>query len=123
MKCPKCANEVKQHKVGKLPSGSQRYRCYLCGCKYTPEKKPHTYSAEVRQKAVQLYVDGTNLRRIARHLGVNHQSVVNWVNAYFASLPPQTPQPQQMRTVELDEVFTFTGSKKQHGTPRFCVRL
>ena len=70
MKCPKCGSEEKQHKVGKNPSGSQRYRCYVCGCKYTPEKKPHSYDEAFRKKAVQLYVDGMNLRRIGRHLGV-----------------------------------------------------
>jgi len=111
MKCPKCASEVKQHKVGKLPSGSQRYRCYLCGCKYTPEKKPHTYSAEVRQKAVQMYVDGINLRRIARHLGVNPQSVANWTKDHAEELPA-TPVPETVENAEMDELFTFIGDKK-----------
>lgn len=111
MKCPKCAREDKQHKVGKLPSGSQRYRCYLCGCKYTPEKKAHAYSDEVRQKAVQLYVDGTNLRRIARHLGVNHQSVANWVKAHAEKLPA-APVPERVDNAEMDELFTFIGDKK-----------
>src|SRR5512136_3234685 len=111
MRCPKCASEVKQHKVGKLSSGSQRYRCYLCGCKYTPEKKPHSYSAEIRQKAVQMYVDGINLRRIARHLGVNHQSVANWANAHAEKLPA-APVPDKVEKAEMDELFTFIGDKK-----------
>jgi transposase-like protein len=111
MRCPKCASEGKQHKVGKLPSGSQRYRCYLCGCKYTPEKKPYSYSAEVRRKAVQMYVDGINLRRIARHLGVNHQSVANWANADAKKLPA-APVPDQVEKAEMDELFTFIGDKK-----------
>jgi len=115
MRCPKCASEVKQHKVGKLPSGSQRYRCYLCGCKYTPEKKPHSYSAEVRRKAVQMYVDGINLRRIARHLGVNHQSVANWANADAEKLPA-APVPDQVEKAEMDELFTFIGDKKTEST-------
>ena len=95
MKCPKCGSEEKQHKVGKLPSGSQRYRCYLCGCKYTPEKKPHSYDEEFRKKAVQLYVDGMNLRRIGRQLGVHHQSVANWAKAHAERL---------MRTIKEEEV-------------------
>jgi len=115
MKCPKCASEVKQHKVGKLPSGSQRYRCYLCGCKYTPEKKMHSYSAEVRQKAVQMYVDGINLRRIARHLGVNHQSVANWAKTHADGLPA-APVPDNVENAEMDELFTFLGDKKTEST-------
>jgi len=87
MKCPKCGSEERQHKVGKNPWESQRYRCYLCGCKYTPEKKLHSYDAQFRQKTVQLYVDGMNLRRIGRHLGVHHQSVANRARAHEEKLP------------------------------------
>jgi transposase-like protein len=42
---------------------------------------------------VQQYVDGGNLRRIARHLGVVHQTVANWVAAQADTLPEQPPQP------------------------------
>ena len=34
-----------------------------------------------------------NLRRIARHLGVVHQTVANWVAAYAATLPDTPPAP------------------------------
>jgi transposase-like protein len=38
-------------------------------------------------------VDGLNLRRIARHLDVNHQSVANWINAcQFNSLVLPNPR-------------------------------
>jgi transposase-like protein len=115
MKCPKCGSEEKQHKVGKNPSGSQHYRCYLFGCKYTPEKKPHSYDAQFRQKAVQLYVDGMNLRRIAHHLGVHHQSVANWAKAHAEKLP-ETPVPEKVENGEIDELFTFIGDKKTRST-------
>jgi transposase-like protein len=58
-----------------------------------------------------MYVDGMNLRRVARHLGVNHQSVANWVNAYAARLP-EAPQPEGVDILEIDEVYTFIGEKK-----------
>jgi transposase-like protein len=53
-----------------------------------------------------------NLRRIARQVGVNHQSVATWVNAYAAQLPP-APLPEQVDTVEMDELHTFIADKKQ----------
>jgi len=62
-------------------------------------------------QAVRFYTDGMNLRRVARHLGVNHQSVANWVNAYAAQLP-SAPQPENVDIIEMDEVFTFIGEKK-----------
>ena len=116
MKCPKCGSEIKQHKVGKNASGSQRYRCYLCGCKDTPEKKPHAYDATFRQKAVQLYIDGMNLRRFGRHLGVHHQSVANWAKAHAEKLPEAPPVPDKVENAEMDELFTFIGDKKTEST-------
>jgi transposase-like protein len=54
-----------------------------------------------------------NIRRIARTLGVNHQSVVNWVNAHAAQLPA-APVSSQVATLELDELFTFVEKKSRH---------
>jgi len=60
---------------------------------------------------VQLYVDGLNLRRIARTLGVNRPSVANWIHAQAAQLPP-VPVPERVETVELNELFTCVEAKK-----------
>ena len=62
-----------------------------------------------------MYIDGMNLRRIGRHLGVNHQSVANWVKAHADQLPP-APQPEQVDIVEMDELFTFINEKKTRHT-------
>jgi len=110
--CPYCQATTKQHKNGRTESGSQRYKCQHCGRRYSPEPKQQGYDEQIRQQAVKLYSDGMNFRRIARHLGVNHQSVINWVNAYSAQLPAQPPQPADVGVVELDEVFSFIGEKK-----------
>lgn len=82
-----------------------------CGSKYTPEPKLHGYGDEIRKAAIQLYVDGMNLRRIARHLGIHHRTVSLWVKASAASLP-DTPVPKEVEVAEMDELFTFIGSKK-----------
>ena len=62
-----------------------------------------------------MYVDGINLRRIGRILGVNHQSVANWVKAHSEKLPVP-PVPDQVENAELDELFTFIGDKKTKST-------
>jgi transposase-like protein len=69
----------------------------------------------MRQKAVQMYVDGINLRRIARHLGVNHQSIANWAKAHADKLPA-APVPEKVENAEMDELFTFIGDKKTGST-------
>ena len=66
-------------------------------------------------------MDGTNFRRIARHLGVNPQSVANWVNAAAANLPaPLSPKEREreasLETLELDELYTFVAQKKSRPT-------
>ena len=113
--CPHCQSTEKQNKAGYTDAGSQRYRCMGCGKKYTPEPKDRGYSDEIRQLAVQRYVDGNNLRRIGRQLGVSPQSVANWVKAHTAQLPP-APQPAEVEVVEMDELHTFIERKKTKHT-------
>ena len=114
-KCPYCQATTRQNKAGKTVSGSQRYRCMHCQRKYTPKPKQHGYSPDLRKRAVKMYVDGGNFRRIARHLGVNHQTVVNWVTAHAETLP-EAPVPENVNEAEMDELFTFIGSKKTQST-------
>jgi transposase-like protein len=115
MKCPNCKQETHQHKIGKTKAGSQRYRCYYCRTSYTPEKKNAGYSANVRQKAIRHYVDGSGFRRRGRQLGVSYQSVANWVKEHAEGLP-KAAVPHQVKTAEFDELFTFIGNKKTEST-------
>ena len=115
MSCPYCKQTAHQIKAGRNPSGSQRYKCKACQRHYTLQPNTQGYPVEVRRQAVRLYVDGMNLRRIARQLGVNHQSVANWVKAYAAQLPA-APLSEQVETVELDELYTFVEQKKSGST-------
>ena|SRR5260221_9067082 len=111
--CPYCQKSEHQVKAGLNASGSQRYRCQECQRRYTPHPKPRGYGEQVRQKALQHYVDGMNLRRIGRTLGIDHHTVINWVNAPAASVPDSPPLPSKAPQVcELDELFSFVGDKK-----------
>lgn len=78
--------------------------------------KPLGYGTEVRTQAVKMYVDGLNFRRIARLLGVHHQTVINWVNTAADQLPAAPPVPNDVATAELDELYTFVGTKKTTST-------
>ena len=113
LECPSCHSTARQIKAGYNRAGSQRYQCRQCDRHYTPEPKLNGYPEQVKQQAVRLYLEGANFRRIGRLLGVNYQSAVNWVNSYHHSLPTGEPAVTAPETVELDEVFTFIGSKKR----------
>ena len=58
-----------------------------------------------------MYVDGMNLRKIARHLKVHHRTVALWVVDHAEALP-RAPMPEDVRDAEMDELFTFIGDKK-----------
>jgi transposase-like protein len=111
MTCPSCENTEKQVRAGKNKSGSQRMKCQACGRRYTPDPTEHGYPEALRQQAIKLYVDGMNFRRIARHLGVHHKTVMLWVSSRAEQLSDPA-QPAHNDILEQDEVFTFIGQKK-----------
>ena len=119
--CPSCGQTTKQHRAGTNPSGTARRECRHCGRTYTPAPKTHGYDLALRRAALKMYVDGLNFRRIARHLSVNHQTVINWIDAAAANLPaPATPaerqEEQAVAVLELDELYTFVSKKKSPPT-------
>jgi len=115
MKCPKCANEEKQNKDGFTNAGSQRYRCQECGARYTPKKKEKGYQKEIRELAIRMYADGLNFRQIGRHLKISHTTVMSWVKDHAEKLP-EAPVPEEVYTVEMDELYTFIEEKKTGST-------
>lgn len=62
-----------------------------------------------------MYVDGGNLRRIARHLKIAPQTVAYWVTDVVEAMP-NAPVPSEVKEAEMDELFTFIGDKKTEST-------
>jgi len=78
MVCPYCQETQKQVKAGKN-GGIQRYKCEHCQRRYTPETRRRGYPDALQQRAVALHAQGLKIRQISRDLGVNHQTVANWI--------------------------------------------
>lgn len=112
MICQKCGSNWDQIKDGHTPAGSQRWRCKICGCRYTPNAKENGYDQEVRMQALMLHLEGSSLREIGRILEVNHQSVSNWIHAYINHLSEDLP-PSVLETAELDG-FYIPPHKRDH---------
>jgi transposase-like protein len=113
--CPHCQSAERQVKSGFNRTGSQRLQCQSCRRQYTPEPNPLGYDDKTREAALRLYLEGNGFRRIGRLLRVNHQTVANWVTAAHARLPREpagAPAPEAAATLEMDELFTFVGSKR-----------
>lgn len=86
-----------------------------CNRKYTPDPKPQGYPESMHRRAIEMYVDGGNLRRIARHLKVSPQTIAYWVTD-MAETSPNAPVPAEVKEAEMDELFTFIGDKKTKST-------
>ena len=115
--CPRCGS-VRTSKAGRNHSGSHRYYCAPCQRYFTPQPKEQGHGATVHEQAVRLYLEGMRQRAIGRLLGVVHQSVANWITAHAVTVPADPtdhppPDEEGEGTVEVDELATFIGGKKQ----------
>ena len=111
--CPHCLSSENQVKNGKTVAGSDVVKCKNCQRKYTPSPQPIGYDLAMREQAIRLVLDGSSQRQAARHVGVSHGTVANWIKAYADGLPAELPGPDMpVEIAEQDELFTFIGSKK-----------
>jgi len=111
IECPKCHGRSQQIRDGYTAAGSQRYRCKLCGGRYTPQPKERGYDEEIRLQALTLFLEGISLRAISNILAVNHQSVANWINDYALEFPEELPD-SVLETAVLDGLITINPRQK-----------
>ena len=88
------------------------------------------YDDDVREQALQLYLEGNSLRSIGHILSVHHVSVSNWINAHQRSstlinahayhLPKRVDDTTPTHTVEVDELFTYVGKKRSVSIVCLC---
>ena len=108
--CPACGSVHRQIKYGKNSTGKQQYQCHDCKRRYVQDPQPNALAPSLRQQAVRLYLEGNNFRRSARLLGVNHQTVINWIRQEEAAQPP-APLPEKTIVIEMDELYALHQKK------------
>ena len=109
MICPRCKSS--DHKKNGKVAGRQRYKCNGCGYNYSVEIKSTASSASVKRQALQLYLEGLGFRSIGRFLGVSHVSVQKWIKKFGQDLE-DLKRENEISIVELDEMHTYIGNKK-----------
>lgn len=115
--CPHCGQTAPVVRAGlNNKGGNQRHKCQRCNKYFTLEHWPKGYDPQLREQALRMYLEGMSLRAIGRVLGVHHQSVANWVKAAAEQLPEQVTDNTPTQTVEIDELFTFVGKKRDGST-------
>ena len=109
MNCPRCNSS--NHKKNGIVGGRQRYKCHDCGYNYTVELKSTAFSTSVKKQALQIYLEGLGFRSIGRFLGVSHVSVQKWIKKFGQELEDLKSE-NAISIVELDEMHTYIGNKK-----------
>ena len=130
MNCPECGS----HHIRKngIKRGKQNHICCNCRRQFIQDYEPSkTYSNEIKEECIRMYLNGMGLRGIERVKGVHHTTIIAWVKQLGKTLPDapttgvnQEELPGDTRSVsplgygniptvgELDELETFVGSKK-----------
>lgn len=113
-RCPKCGS-VKLVKNGHDYKGSQKYHCKACGRYGTLNRQGNDH--QQRQRQVKRGVlERLSLRGLERMLSLSRRTIGRWLEAWIEQVPPlsQSLLPAQVDDVlELDELWSFVGSKLQ----------
>ena len=106
MKCG-CLDRVKNGIV----KDKQRWKCLGCGYNYRVDVK-RGYPEELRQLALQLYLEGVGFRGIGRVLKVSNVAVLNWVkDAAKQLIAAKNTSPQHVHMMEIDEMCSYVSKK------------
>jgi transposase-like protein len=110
--CRKCGstNIVKN---GHRGNGKQKYKCHGCGS-YGTLKVEAKYSPERKAEILRAYQERSSMRGIGRTFGVARQTLATWLREAAVALPdyPPVAEAHEDDVLELDEVWSFVGSKK-----------
>ena len=78
MQCPKCGSS--HIRKNGIKQGKQNHICVDCHRQFVDTyDAPRTYSEEMKQHCLKLYVNGMGFRAIERVTGVHHTTVIHWV--------------------------------------------
>lgn len=113
--CTRCGSE-EISRNGRTDTGKQKYHCRACNAYGTLNPRV-AYTPERKAEILRAYEERSSLRGLERTFGVARQTVAKWLRAEDAQLPALPPlEPAHTKDVlELDELWSFVGSKKTNG--------
>ena len=83
--CPKCGATKQQIKNGYNKSGTHRFKCKVCGARYTVEPRRTRHSDETKISAIQQYNNGMSGREIGRLYEMDKENVFEWIKKGWKS--------------------------------------
>jgi hypothetical protein len=109
MQCRKCGSEAAV-KNGFM-AGVQRYKCKNCSFQFTRET---THGKPVKDKilALILYLSGLSMNMTAKIIGVSAQTIMRWIRLFYDKFACQDQHAANIEEIEIDEMFSYLGKKK-----------
>ena len=111
-RCPTCQS-IHFVKAG-FNAGKQRYKCKDCNYYFTVQKPSRHKDEATKEIAIKMYLEGLGFRAIGRLLGISYGTVYQWVKQLGQEHQIKPDDKEQIDIVELDEIHSYTGHKKNH---------
>lgn len=89
----------------------QRYKCKNCKRYYQENTTKKRANLRRQKEIINLYLEGTPIRSIARFLKISHTWVIKWIKKYSRQI--KIFLPLYVSDIEIDELYLFIGSKKK----------
>jgi transposase-like protein len=110
--CSKC----KSRNICKdgMMNSKQRYLCKDCKYRFTRKQTELGINGKLGmvQQAIKLHLENVSFRGIGRLLGVNFQTVINWLKVESNKVDIESFKPDIAEIAELDEMHLYLGKKK-----------
>jgi IS1 family transposase/transposase-like protein len=109
--CPRCSSRHVR-KNGKTLQRKQRFQCTNCRRQFITAYTNLGCLPEIRWLIIVLTLNGCGVRDLQRALHVSPNTVLKVIRQEAAAVP-EPDVPRRIRTLELDEFWSFAGSKQQ----------
>lgn len=107
--CPPCSS-FNLKKNGKTRNKKQKYRCKGCGRQFITDYSYQGCRPFIRSLILKMTLNSSGIRDISRVLSISVNTVLKQIRQAAEELPRLRP-PTKAQTVELDEFWSFVGSK------------
>jgi len=107
--CPRCGSSDLRKTGSK--DGAQRYSCRQCG-RYMTDR-PRRFDAELKARAVDMYLNNVGIRKIARFTGASPAGVLRWIRKAHERIQAHRTAQAPLAgaavpdIIEMDEIYTF----------------
>ncbi len=107
--CPHCSS-FNLKKNGKTRNKKQKYCCKDCRQQFITDYTYQGCRVEIRRLILKMTLNSSGIRDISRVLSISVNTVLKEIRQAAEKLPRLRP-PAKAQTVELDEFWSFVGSK------------